>query len=223
MALFDGHGTYGHVVSHAAALDMLHRLSKRKTIYPTTLTSTFLEVDKSLPHVPGSGSTAIVMVQNELQVHVANLGDSQAFIAEFNGHTQETTIIYQTQQHKPHMAAERQRIEAAGGRVMLPNKPGESSRVVIPIGEMDVALAMSRSLGDHEGKETHVLTAEPTVDTITLDPNKMYFAVAATDGIFDCLELEHVARHLGRAMYSASSSSSSASSLFDAFTTCGCM
>ena len=205
MALFDGHGTYGHFVSHAAALDMLNRLSKSKTIYASTLTSTFLEVDTALPNAPGSGSTAIVMVQNELQVLVANLGDSQAFIAEFNDHTKETTIIYRTLPHKPHMAAERQRIEAAGGRVMLPNQPGESSRVIIPIGEMDVALAMSRSLGDREGKDSHVLTAEPVVDTIMLEPNKLYFAVAATDGIFDCLELDDVAQHLGRVMYSSSS------------------
>ena len=172
MALFDGHGPYGHFVSHAAALGMLDRLSNRKAINKSTLTSTFLELDKSLPNVAGSGSTAIVIVQNEQQVLLANLGDSQAFIAEFNVHTKETTIIYQTHPHKPHMAAERHRIEAAGGRIMFPDKPGESSRVVIPIGEMDVALAMSRSLGDREGKDSHVLTAEPTIDTITLDPDK---------------------------------------------------
>ena len=211
MALFDGHGTYGHDVAHAAALGMLQRLSQlqKTAITKSSLSSTFLQLDKTLPNaVTVSGSTAIVLVQEGNQLFVANLGDSQAFIAEYNINSKETTVVYRTEPHKPHMALERDRIEAAGGRVMLPERPGESSRVIIPMtgsrSHMEMALAMSRSLGDKEGKASHILTAQPTVDSVGLEAGKLYFAVAATDGIFDVTDLEDVARHVGKAMYGPS-------------------
>ena len=209
MALFDGHGSSGHDVAHAAALAMLQRLSQVRQISESTLSLTFLKVDRTLPKKAArhSGCTAIVLVhdQNSHQVLVANAGDSQALIAEYNVQTKETTIVYQTRPHKPHMPVERDRIQAAGGHVMLPERPGESSRVIIPMGQMEMALAMSRSLGDEEGKRLGILTATPTVDRVVLDANKLYFAVAASDGIFDCMNLEDVAKHVGKAMYSPSS------------------
>jgi serine/threonine protein phosphatase PrpC len=169
------------------------------------LSDTILKLDRTIPNVPGSGATSIVMVQQESKLFVANLGDSFGFVAEY-GSDGVTKIILQTKPHKPHLLEERQRIERAGGRIMLPSRPGESSRVIIPVGNMELALAMSRSLGDIEGKDIGVLTALPTIDVIPLDnPKRQLFAVAATDGLMDFLNVQEVANNLGHVLFGATS------------------
>jgi len=200
IALFDGHGARGHVVSHAAAL-AITKAWMGGSVKPSFLTNAFLQMDKTLPQVYGSGATAIIMIHQEDELLVANLGDSQAFVAQFDPIARVTNIIYLTKQHKPHMPEERARIETAGGRVMLPQSPGDTSRVIIPIGTIELGLAMSRSLGDHEAKRMGVI-AEPTVDVVNLTDKQLLFAVAATDGIFDFIPIQDVADHLGRALYS---------------------
>ena len=234
MALFDGHGTKGHGVAHAAAMGFLKLISSQQQqsqqssqqqsqshlkkkkdnnnnnkslLTSAMLTNMFLQVDKSLPDALGSGATAIVIVQQEQnELLVANLGDSQAFVAEYDTTTNKITIVYQTKKHKPHYPAEKMRIEQAGGRII--HNPGESSRVIIPLGGtggqyagMELGLAMSRSLGDNEGKTAGVLTATPTINVVKLDSRKQSFVVAATDGIFDYIDLDTVAQYLGMVLY----------------------
>ena len=143
--------------------------------------------------------------QQQHELLVANLGDSQAFVAEYDTTTNKITIVYQTKKHKPHYPAEKMRIEQAGGRII--HNPGESSRVIIPLGGtgryagMELGLAMSRSLGDQEGKTAGVLTATPTINVVKLDSRKQSFVVAATDGIFDYIDLDTVAQYLGMVLY----------------------
>jgi serine/threonine protein phosphatase PrpC len=204
VSLFDGHGNNGHVVAHAAMLALPSLLLPNNKKAPMTskfLSDVILKLDRTIPRVPGSGATSIVMVQQDSKLFVANLGDSFGFVAEYSDGV--TKIIHQTKPHKPHLLEERQRIERAGGRILLPPGPGETSRVIIPVGSMELALAMSRSLGDVEGKDIGVLTALPTIDFIPLTghPKRQLFAVAATDGLMDYLNFQDVANDLGRVLF----------------------
>ena len=215
VALFDGHGKFGHVVSHHAALKLptvlSTQLEKRTLISErevrAALTETILDIDRTLLDGLTSGSTAIIILKLGRKVYIANTGDSLAFLAAYSPENQSVEIIYSTQPHKPHLPDERERIEKAGGTVMIPNSGDmQSSRVVIPYGERSaLALAMSRSIGDSEGAKIGVI-ANPTIDVIDLDEvSKLgtlkLFAVAATDGIFDLVKPPEVAEHISSALY----------------------
>ena len=208
MGLFDGHGPDGHVVSHYITLQLPQVLTQMlETHSPSdALTQTFLNLEENLPPVESSGSTAIVMLRLNDTLYVANTGDSLAFVASFDGGNVE--IIYQTKPHKPHLPEERARIEKAGGQVMAPQSPEDSSRVIVfQEGGMVMALAMSRSIGDKEGTVIGVI-AEPTVDALELKAlapsHKKLFAVAASDGLFDHVPPHEVATELAKSLFGSS-------------------
>lgn len=211
MGLMDGHGPDGHVVSHYITLQLPQVLTQmlEKTQSPSdALTQTFLNLEENLPPVESSGSTAIVMLRWNDTLYVANTGDSLAFVASFDGGGT-VEIIYQTKPHKPHLPEERARIEKAGGQVMVPQSPEDSSRVIVfqERGGMVMALAMSRSIGDKDGTVIGVI-AEPTVDALeltTLAPShKKLFAVAASDGLFDHVPPHEVATELAKSLFGTS-------------------
>ena len=209
MCLFDGHGPDGHVVSHYITLHLPQILSQMlETHSPSdALTKTFLELEATLPPVESSGSTAVVMLRLQDTLYVANAGDSLAFVASLDGDGT-VDIIYQTKPHKPHLPEERARIENAGGQVLVPQSPEDSSRVLVfQEGGMALALAMSRSIGDKEGTAIGV-TAEPTVDSLdlkTLAPShEKLFAVAASDGLLDHVPPQEVATELAKSLFGSS-------------------
>ena len=121
-------------------------------------------------------------------------------------------IIARAVQHKPADPTERTRIEAAGGFVHIPFVAGQSSRVVYPIHDdesglmMQMALAMSRSLGDKDGKDLGVVIADPDVVTFDLndyivDGSDRFFVVLASDGVIDMVPADHAVDVLGKALY----------------------
>ncbi|KAL7573783.1 hypothetical protein ACA910_007812 [Epithemia clementina (nom. ined.)] len=129
-------------------------------------------------------------------------------------------ILQSMPHHKPHLAEERQRIERLKGQVYVPIEPGSSSRVIIPSVDAktgqpyEMALAMSRSLGDEDGKLPGWLLAEPTVLTYKLDHDKdnhdnnkkqqqqrQYFVLVASDGVSDHHPLPQVVERAGMAMF----------------------
>eukprot|EP00545_Synedropsis_sp_CCMP1620_P001814 CAMPEP_0119009482 /NCGR_PEP_ID=MMETSP1176-20130426/4393_1 /TAXON_ID=265551 /ORGANISM="Synedropsis recta cf, Strain CCMP1620" /LENGTH=121 /DNA_ID=CAMNT_0006962003 /DNA_START=676 /DNA_END=1042 /DNA_ORIENTATION=- len=109
VALFDGHGEKGHLVAHAAMMELPHLLlmlpntkgtDGNTILSPKILADAIQKLDKSIPAAVGSGATSIVMVQQETQLLVANLGDSFGFVVEYA--KGKATILYQTKTHKPH-------------------------------------------------------------------------------------------------------------------------
>jgi len=107
-------------------------------------------------------------------VYIANVGDSRTFVVAYHQETKKVKIIYQSREDKPHLDAEKARIEQMGGEVYIPSKEmmesGEdSSRTVI----MDrttgfqSSLAMSRSLGDWTFSSAGVI-ALPIVEVVNL-------------------------------------------------------
>lgn len=212
MGLFDGHGTDGHVVSQYAALHLPEMLAKHlsKTKSPQeAITHAFLEIDDTLPEAIGSGSTAICLLRLQNTLYIANTGDSFAFVASHNVKTQSTEILYRTKPHKPLNPEEKKRIEAAGGEVVEPQGPGDSSRVIIPINDSVgtvMALAMSRSIGDKDGAPLGVIP-DPTIDKLDLTTiaksDLGLFAVVASDGLLDRLDEKQVAESIASSLFSS--------------------
>ena len=135
------------------------------------------------------------------QLLVSNVGDSKAFVVSVDRSRNEVHVVYTTKPHKPDDPVERKRIESMGGRVQDAPSPEFSARVVIPMGSnpFDVmGLAMSRSLGDFEGRPYGVI-AEPTTDVISinsLDPRLEYLVILASDGLLDRVTEVDVARQM---------------------------
>jgi serine/threonine protein phosphatase PrpC len=215
MGLLDGHGEYGHVVSHYAIAEfpkrILHDIPPDVTDPQTvkdSLAKIFLDINRSMPNIAGAGSTAISIWRRGDQLFLSNLGDSEAFVVSFDPTTTTTTttipmkiqLIYETKPHKPNDPLERKRIVRMGGEVVEPPSPEFSARVLIPMGNELMALAMSRSLGDHEG-EPYGVIAEPTTDVIdltTLDKHLEYIVVVASDGLLDKVPPQEVASHVAQ-------------------------
>lgn len=144
------------------------------------LTEAFFKLDAQVSetilfHANGKmtpGTTAIVAIITPDQIVCANVGDSRACLLTKNG----GDVMEMSTDHKPILAAERARIEAAGGCVI-------QNRV-------DGNLALSRALGDYEYKADPLLsltqqkvTAEPD---ITFWPrNDTSVLLLASDGLWD--------------------------------------
>ncbi|KAL7543394.1 hypothetical protein ACHAXR_013320 [Thalassiosira sp. AJA248-18] len=249
MGIFDGHGPRGHIVSHYIALQfpgvfasILRRKQKEQSLplhgslrnpkqkenitncIKKALVETFLAVDEGEPVKSTGGSTASLAFYPGLGsiVYVANAGDSTTLIARYSKSKRSSTIVFQNRKHKPHLQDERERIERAGGQVMIPpsllvedGSTGglkETSRLIIPDPKGGpfggLALAMSRSIGDFDGKRVG-LTAEPEVDAWDVNHHfseeqildSEWFVVTASDGVYDLLPPEIVVEYLGRSLY----------------------
>ncbi|KAL7442304.1 hypothetical protein ACHAXH_006431, partial [Discostella pseudostelligera] len=192
------------------------------------MNETFIEADANEPLKDTGGSTANVLFYPGVNstVYIANVGDSTTLIVSYCKTKRKSTVVYQNRKHKPHLPDERQRIENAGGIVRIPQSLlrgdgsingsiQETSRVIIPDKNGNpfhsLALAMSRSIGDFEGKRIG-LTAEPEIDVWDVNDWKrqfdtdqvldtVFFAITASDGLFDVLSPENVAEYIGQTLF----------------------
>ena len=184
------------------------------------INDTFIEIDKTAPaHISG-GCTASIVLQIHNNVYVANAGDSRSFIATYNRKTKDTSIAYITREDKPDIPEERKRVESAGGVVYIPPPDrvlsGASSRVVYVDKHTGArnGLAMSRSIGDWAAGD-HGVIPNPNIEV--LDVNELIqnasrigssersdvevFAVSATDGLLDFIDVESIAKTIAISLY----------------------
>lgn len=226
IGLFDGHGELGHGTAHFAAMELpsalLRAMQRRKRFVASELATgdveaafkeSFVQLDRRIPFLDTSGSTGIVILRIGSFLFIGSTGDSQAFLVKadtsFAGSNVGVSIVQSTVPHKPDDPLEAARIKANGGRVMPKLGADASSRVVIFIKDtVTLALAMSRCLGDPEGKEQKILIADPTVTVIDLSKlkqesskNDQYFIVAASDGLLDRVSPPAVAQRIARSFY----------------------
>jgi len=164
-----------------------------------------------------SGSTASVILKwGGPELYVANVGDSRTFICTASRISSEIEIIYESRPDKPNLPDEAARIEASeSGAVYNPPNAditGESSRVVVtmPGSTSMQALAMSRSIGDGKAFQDAGVIPNPILDVVDLTPytqqveDKIVFAVAASDGLLDRIDIDDAAWYIGTAMISRS-------------------
>lgn len=233
MGIFDGHGDQGHVTSHYVSSRLPAILSRAiatkapddEVAIRQILRDAFLQVDSDVDafgapfDMSMSGCTANVALRRGNRLFVANTGDSLAFVVSSDRSTGTHDIVYMTSKHKPDFPEERARVEGAGGKVYEPPlwATGDSPRVLSPLtkeeeeaGVLPFGLAMSRSIGDRELKDTGVI-ADPTIDVVDLGSlktdNADIFVVAATDGLYDHVVPEELAAHLGKALHGDESTS----------------
>ena len=132
---------------------------------------------KELPEVVSgedkSGSTAVCALVSTSHVFLANCGDSRAVISRAG------TALVATYDHKPVNPIEKERIQKAGGSVMIQRVNG--------------SLAVSRALGDFEYKQVEgmgpceqLVSPEPEITVHERDESDE-FLVLACDGIWDVM------------------------------------
>lgn len=146
----------------------------------------FFELDKTMRERPAwingddkSGTTAVTIMITPKQFIFANCGDSRAILCS------NEKVTFHTVDHKPSNPDEKNRIERAGGSVMIQRVNG--------------SLAVSRALGDFEYKMDKVLDAdkqlvspEPEISVISRQDDVDEFIVVGCDGIWDVMTNEEV-------------------------------
>ncbi|XP_002740832.1 protein phosphatase 1B-like [Saccoglossus kowalevskii] len=193
-AVFDGHA--GSKVAKYCSEHLLDEVTSTQefkgtnkptaSIHPALenvrdgLRTGFLNIDKKLRSLPElhtgedkSGSTAVCVLISPTHVFFANCGDSRGMLIR-NGRP---FII--TDDHKPVKPAEKERIQNAGGSVMIQRVNG--------------SLAVSRALGDFEYK--NVEGRGPCEQLVSPEPEVLFdqrsekdeFIVLACDGIWDVM------------------------------------
>ena len=94
MGVFDGHGTDGgecsRFVRNGVAETLQRHIARRANTTALALTNTFTELDREMHLQQGfndaySGTTAIAILFRGRTMHIANVGDSRAMIAQRHG------------------------------------------------------------------------------------------------------------------------------------------
>lgn len=188
VAVYDGHG--GPLVARYAGKkthEIFDGLCRQSNDIAASLVKAFLLTDESLSRetTPDeSGSTgctanAVVVSHTSKKIYCANSGDARSVLCR-NGQA-----INLSEDHRPSLESERNRIVAAGSCV------SEDDRV-------EGLLAVSRAFGDFDFKQASSLpahkqavTSYPDVSVNNLTPDDQ-FIVTACDGIWDCLTSQEV-------------------------------
>ncbi|XP_066514767.1 protein phosphatase, Mg2+/Mn2+ dependent, 1Db [Hoplias malabaricus] len=168
-----------------------HAMWKKLPEWPKTLTG--------LPST--SGTTASVVVIRRDRMFVAHVGDSSVVLGVREDPADKVIKAVEiTQDHKPELPKEKQRIEELGGSVV---KKSGVNRVVwkrprllhsgpvrrsTPIDQIPF-LAVARALGDlwsynfYSGE--FVVSPEPDTSVITLDPCRHRYIIVGSDGLWN--------------------------------------
>ncbi|CAJ0940428.1 unnamed protein product [Ranitomeya imitator] len=126
-----------------------------------------------------SGSTAVGVMLSPHHIYFINCGDSRGLLCRSK------KVHFFTQDHKPSNPLEKERIQNAGGSVMIQRVNG--------------SLAVSRALGDFDYKCVHgkgpteqLVSPEPEVYEIERSEEDDQFIILACDGIWDVMGNEEL-------------------------------
>ncbi|KAM5274825.1 protein phosphatase 1D [Ctenodactylus gundi] len=162
------------------------------------------EWPKTMTGLPStSGTTASVVIIRGMRMYVAHVGDSGVVLGVQDDPKDDfVRAVEVTQDHKPELPKERERIEGLGGSVM--NKSGVN-RVVWkrprlthsgPVRRSTVIdqipfLAVARALGDLWSYDffsgEFVVSPEPDTSVHTLDPKKHKYIILGSDGLWNMI------------------------------------
>ncbi|XP_078063979.1 protein phosphatase 1B-like [Mustelus asterias] len=125
-----------------------------------------------------SGSTAVALLVSPTHVYFINCGDSRGVLQRGR------SVHFSTEDHKPCNPREKERIQNAGGSVMIQRVNG--------------SLAVSRALGDYDykcvdgkGPTEQLVSPEPEVMVIERSQEDE-FVILACDGIWDVMSNEEL-------------------------------
>ena len=127
------------------------------------------------------GCTAVICLISEDMLYTANVGDSRAVLCY-----SDKRVVQVTQDHKPDLPAEQERIKKAGGTIKHNRVQG--------------SLSLTRAVGDHIHKnnpalapEDQIITAFPDIYIQTL--KGVDLLILACDGVWDVASSESVGSH----------------------------
>mmetsp|Transcript_120559 Transcript_120559/g.240027 ORF Transcript_120559/g.240027 Transcript_120559/m.240027 type:complete len:485 (-) Transcript_120559:199-1653(-) len=205
VAVFDGHGLWGHRVASRVREVFLERAPCLVPHAPAFLTDEvarialvrlFALADEVLSHeVDGSGrplaefsgtTTTVALIDVvSSKVAIAHVGDSALMLIAGE------TIFYRTLDHIVDAEAE-QRVLASGGEVQEFTVSGITARRVCMRGKQFPGLAMSRALGDLVARDLGV-SSQPEVRVgVPFPPGSQL--VVASDGVWETMPAEDAAR-----------------------------
>ncbi|XP_040280625.1 protein phosphatase 1D [Bufo bufo] len=221
-AVFDGHG--GREAAHFARDHLWGFIRKQKGFMSRdpqevcaairkgfiachhAMWKTLPEWPKTMTGLPStSGTTASVIIIRGNKLYVAHVGDSGVVVGLQNSPKEMLKALEVTQDHKPELPRERERIEGLGGSVI--NKSGVN-RVVWkrprlthngPVRRSTVIdqipfLAVARALGDLWSYDFYsgefVVSPEPDTSVHTIDPQKHKFIIIGSDGLWNMVSAE---------------------------------
>jgi len=201
LAVFDGHGPYGHDVSDFCTKKLHNYLFKYMEEFkdiPKALKTSFKQTHDQLVAecneeaefdcaLSGTTATVVVIDRNANKVYTACVGDSRAIIGT-NTTNKKMKSTDLCNDHKPNLPKEKKRILNSGGDVKL--LEGDVPHRVFVRGRPFPGLAMSRSLGDFIAHMVGV-SEEPEVFERTIT-DKDEFIVVASDGVWEFLETKEV-------------------------------
>lgn len=187
--VLDGHG--GSDVAKFCANRLPQMIADQSSHDPSNaLTAAFYKLDEVLRETPNidaesQGCTAVVSCVSKEHIIVANAGDSRAVLCRGG------KAVALSEDHKPSLAREKNRIARAGGVVLQIDGDRGGPRVM---GDLN----LSRSLGDLRHKQDtslnaaqQIITSTPDIHTYARQPNDE-FMILACDGVWDVLSNEDV-------------------------------
>ncbi|XP_031171441.1 protein phosphatase 1bb isoform X1 [Sander lucioperca] len=191
-AVYDGHAgsrvanyCSGHLLEHILSEDFSSGSASVEGV-KDGIRSGFLTIDEYMRSfsdlrqgLDRSGSTAVCVLLSPTHLYFINCGDSRAVLSR------DTKVGFSTQDHKPCNPREKERIQNAGGSVMIQRVNG--------------SLAVSRALGDYDYKCVHgkgpteqLVSPEPEVCVLERAAEGDEFVVLACDGIWDVMSNEEL-------------------------------
>jgi len=196
--VFDGHGPYGHDVSNFVQETLPQQLLKASSLesdplkamsdaFPETHRLCLEQQNAGRFDCTLSGTTATLVFVQTRVLHVAHVGDSRGVLAlkaaSEGADPAGSGLTYEdlTNDHKPTVDAEKQRIVAAGGQVL--RLDGDIPHRVFLKGKLYPGLAMTRSIGDTVGS-TAGISCEAEVTTLTRQPS-WQFLLICSDGVWE--------------------------------------
>ena len=214
--VLDGHGVNGHHVSKFLSEYLIKEIVNNKEIinlqqldkiyYNLTksnyelLINLFLRSDKVLGNlhidVNFSGTTCILVIQVGRNLICANVGDSRAILvydSKNDSNLRFTKIVELSHDCKPDLPEEKSRILKMGGTVdqMLDiNGIRCGPQRVWAKNRNYPGLAMSRSLGDFQGKKCGIIPY-PEIIEYKLDEKSKYMVICS-DGVWEFLSNKNV-------------------------------
>ena len=200
LTLYDGHGAHGHKIVEFCKSECLKQLESftwSQSIEEDLVNLTHA-VDSELKQYKlvdskCSGTTQVMAYVLPEKIHHACVGDSRMILARNNPKGKGIQAVQLTEDQKPELPSEMERITSSGGRVQkLFDDHGKAVgpfRVWEQNGNSP-GLAMSRSIGDSAGNHVGIIS---TPVTSTYDRNgQELFIVAASDGIWDVMSNQEV-------------------------------
>ena len=206
MGVCDGHGYFGQEISEYIKENLpmdLNRLIKTRKLdlnkddLSDTIISTFLmenntllrnkQIDSDL-----SGSTCLGVIYTPQKLIIANVGDSRCVLGSCSNEG-EWKFENLSNDHKPDVKEEADRIKKSGGRIKaMVDEDGSfigPLRVYLKDKELP-GLAMTRSFGDYFATIAGTIAVPEIKEHILVPEDK--FIILATDGLYEFINSEEV-------------------------------